>query len=423
LLGPKDQVGILAFDTAPQWASELQAAAEKGRIYERIAGMRAEGGTSILPALKTAVESLASGPPAKYKHIVLLTDGRDEPPIPPESYYEVLEQAAGSRITVSTVGVGSDADRTLLKEIAARGHGKEYFTADPKQIPQIFAKETITAGNSAVDNQLVSPRVWLPAPVLDGLDWPTAPPLNGHVRTRLKPTAEQGLVVDPGFEPLLAWWRTGLGMCTAFTSDAKNNWAEGWITDWPDGYSRFWAQVARHTMRSMDAAGAEIRIRRTGGRAEVTVDAMDPSGAFRNGAETRLDVIRDSPAGAVRVPLVQTAPGRYAGSFDAREEGVYLLTVSQSRDGQRLFCQTRGLAVGYPDEFRVRPPDQKLLEELARETGGRFRPEPETVFEPDDRTVPRREPLWPPLLAAAAVLLVIDVGLRRTAARAAAEST
>ena len=117
----------------------------------------------------------------------------------------------------------------------------------------------------------------------------------------------------------------------------------------------------------------------------------------------------------MRIAILHRWGDRPQHTFDAAVEGTYLLTVSLTHDGHTVL-QTRGLAVGYPEEYRLRPPDEPLLTDLARDTGGRFRPDPETVFAADEHTVLRREPLWPALLAAAAVLLVLDVGLRRTAA-------
>ena len=76
--------------------------------------------------------------------------------------------------------------------------------------------------------------------VLADIDFDTAPFLLGYVVTQPRPTAEVILATESG-DPLLAWWRYGLGMCVAFTSDAKNQWASEWMT-W-DGFSRFWAQV------------------------------------------------------------------------------------------------------------------------------------------------------------------------------------
>ena len=200
-------------------------------------------------------------------------------------------------------------------------------------------------------------------------------------------------------------------MCTAFTGNVNSKWAGGWIAEWPGGYAKFWAQVVRHTMRQPDARGVEVRLAVNGGRARIFLDAADPDGHYVNGAD--VDVTVQDPAGRhLTIPLPQTAPGRYAADFNVTE-GDHFLMLRARRDGRDLFHQTRGLAVGYPDELRLRPTDEALLEELARESGGRYRPEPETVFDLDGRKARRSVPLWPYLLAAAAVLFAIDVGLRR----------
>jgi hypothetical protein len=87
--------------------------------------------------------------------------------------------------------------------------------------------------------------------------------------------------------------------------------------------------------------------------------------------------------------------------------------ISQTKDSQLIGRQTRGLAVGYPDELRLRPTNTELLRSIAGATGGKFDAGPEAVFDPPERTAPRAEPLWPYLAAAAACLFVLDVALRR----------
>ena len=141
-----------------------------------------------------------------------------------------------------------------------------YLTDDPANIPQIFAKETVTASKSAIDEQPFMPQVVRTTQALADLDLETAPFLLGYVMTRPKPTSEVILATEKG-DPLLVWWRYGLGMTVAFTSDAKARWAAEWLT-WP-GYSKFWAQVVRHAMRKSDAKGVAVEIapaRRQGDR-------------------------------------------------------------------------------------------------------------------------------------------------------------
>ncbi len=122
-------------------------------------------------------------------------------------------------------------------------------------MPQIFAKETVTASKSAIDEQPFVPQTIRATHALKDIDLDSAPFLLGYVMTRPKPTSEVILATEKG-DPLLAWWRYGLGMTAAFTSDAKSRWAAEWLT-WP-GYGKFWTQVVRQTMRKNDTRGIQV---------------------------------------------------------------------------------------------------------------------------------------------------------------------
>ncbi|MBI3865290.1 MAG: VWA domain-containing protein [Planctomycetia bacterium] len=404
LLGPSDKIGVIAFEGETFWISEVQPASNKSRIMDDISRIEAGGGTVMYPAMESAYEAL-QGTVAKLKHVIILTDGISSP----GDFEGLAATMVGARITVSTVAVGNDADKNLLEEIARIGQGRHYFTDDPSAVPQIFAKETVTASKSAINEQPFVPQVIRPTQALADIDFATAPFLLGYVMTRPKPTCEFILASEKG-DPLLAWWRYGLGMTVAFTSDAKSRWAAEWLT-WPE-FSKFWAQVVRHTMRKNEAKGVTVDVSRKGNRATVTVDAIDPAGRFLNQAETDLTVI-DPQFGNHKLTLAQTAPGRYSGHFETPQSGAYHLDLTQKQSGRALYHQTRGLMVGYPDELRLRPTNEDLLKTVARVSGGEFSPQPEQVFAAGDKTADRATPLWPWLVLTATIVLVLDVALRR----------
>ena len=87
--------------------------------------------------------------------------------------------------------------------------------------------------------------------------------------------------------------------------------------------------------------------------------------------------------------MIQTAPGRYQVEFDTTRQGEYHLEFSQKNAGQIVSRQSRGLAVGYPDELRIKPTNRDLLRDLAIAGGGRFDLPAEAVFAPSDRVVSR----------------------------------
>ncbi|HEV3120357.1 MAG TPA: FixH family protein, partial [Isosphaeraceae bacterium] len=404
LLGANDKVGVIAFEGEAYWVSEVHPCSDKAFVLDRISSIEAGGGTAMYPAMEEAYEALQKAV-AKLKHVIILTDGISAP----GDFEGITQTMAGARITVSTVGMGEGADRELLELIARIGGGRNYFVEDPFTIPQVFAKETVAASKSALNEQPFLAQVVRPTQALSEIDFAGAPFLLGYVVTRPKATSEVILAAETG-DPLLAWWRYGLGICVAFTSDAKSRWAAEWLS-WP-GFGKFWAQIVRYAMRKSEAKGITMQVNLKARHATVALDATDPAGRYLNGAETELTVI-DPQFGNRKLPMTQTAPGRYTTEFDTPQQGAYHLEFTQKSDGKLLYNQSRGLAVGYPDELRLRPTNTDLLQSLARLTGGQYDPKPAAVFAATDRQALRATPLWPFLIAAAAFLFVADVALRR----------
>ncbi len=404
LLGPKDKVGVIAFDGDLFWIAEIQAASNKAQIIDKISAIEAGGGTVMGPPLEGAKEALASTP-AKLKHVICLTDGVSEP----ADFEGIAQSMAQAKITCSTVAVGDDCDFKLLEEIARVGGGRYYHSEDPANIPQIFAKETVTASKSAINEQPFNPILSRPTQVLADIKFDESPFLLGYVTTRPKPTSEMILTSEKG-DPLLSWWRYGLGMSVAFTSDAKSRWAAEWL-GWP-GYSKFWAQIVRHAMRKSDAKGVFVQMDLKDRKAMVTLDAVKTDGKFLNDATTELTLL-DPQGGETKVAMSMTAPGRYAGEFPADKPGTYHVQMTQQSKSAPAMMQTRGLVVNYDDELRIRPTDEAFLQSLSTLSGGQFKPEPEVIFAADERTASRALPLWPWLVLVAAVIFLADVALRR----------
>jgi Ca-activated chloride channel homolog len=404
LLSVRDQVGVIAFDGSSYVVCPVQGAAAGMSIDGSIASIAAGGGTSIYPAMCDAYDQLTTAQ-AKLKHVILLTDGHSEP----GDFEGIAQRMADSRITVSTVGVGGGADHNLLAAIAKTGQGRCYSCDDPQAIPQIFAKETMTASKSAIHEIPFLPQLITPTEALAGLEIEAAPPLLGFVVTRPKPTSQFILATESG-EPLLVWWRYGLGMSGAFTSDAKSRWAAEWVA-WPE-FAPFWSQVVRHMMRKSDVRGTNVEIQRFGDHTQVILDAADETGTYLSGAEGRLTVIGPDLS-QEEILLEQVAAGRYTATIPTDQRGDYHIQLGLDSGSRTILNQSRGLTVGYPDELRLRPTNTELLTRIAETTGGRFNPVVSELFEPDDRKARRAVALWPWLLTIAAILFVMDVALRR----------
>ena len=404
LLGRRDKIGVVAFDGSPFWISEMHDASDKQYLSNQIGSITAGGGTNLYPALEQAYFALTETT-AKLKHVIVLSDGQSQD----GDWYGIASAMRADRITVSTVGIGSGADMNLLGNLANWGGGREYFTQDPYNIPQIFAKETVTASKSAIIDEPFIPQYVKPTQVLIGIDLELAPFLLGYVATQPRPTAEIFLVSHRG-DPLLASWQYGLGKSVAFTSDAKARWASDWL-EWP-GYGKFWAQLVRYTMRKATLSNFQAEISQEKGVAHLAIDALDDAGDFLNELDNEISLISPDLK-KKELTVTQTAPGRYELDFPTQDVGPYFLNIMQRQAGEIVNTQVAGTVVSYPQEYLVHNANDSLLTQLAAVSNGKFNASPEDAFRPPEEPVVLRVHLWRPFLITALFLLLMDIVLRR----------
>ncbi len=413
-LGPDDLIGVIAFDSVAQPLVRLQRAANRLRISTDISRLRAGGGTAILPALREAFAALDAAH-AKVKHVILLTDGQALYDGIPEQVREMVEH----KITISAVGVGGEADRSLLTTIAQRGQGRFYFTKDADGVPKIFLTETNEIARRSLVEETTKVRIVKAAELFAGTAVESAPALGGYVAVRMKPGGELLLAAAKG-DPLLARRRDGLGQAAIWTSDAKNRWATDWLR-WA-GFSRFFAQLVRSTMRPALAGdgGYPTSIELDPPMARVIVDATGPDDRFVSGLEGTVErvepgAIRGGPSSA-RQTLVEVAPGRYQAELRVDQAGPQLLRTVLRRDGAEISRSMTAISPPPSREHSAAPPDLALLESLGSATGGRLDPSPPTIFSAALQTSGKlisRRPLWPNTLWIALLLLVVDLAARR----------
>ncbi len=404
LLSPQDYVGVVAFDSEAFWVVPMQSAADKASVEDKIATIQAGGGTNIAPGMEMAYEALSSCP-AKIKHVILMTDGVSVP----GPFYELTTKMASDQITVSTVGVGSDADQNLLTQMAEWGNGRFYFTDNPQNIPQIFARETMSASKSSLQETPFQVKVVRPADFLAGVPLDTAPFLLGQVLVKAKPTAELWLDSERG-DPLLATWRYGLGQTAAFTSDARNRWAVEWLR-W-EGFGKFWVQLTRKLRRPAALKNFPATIARENNGFRLKVDAVNEAGDFVSDLQGEAVVV--APDGTQKkYSLNLFVPGQLETFWPASQKGSYHAQILLKRNGEMVEQQYVSGTVGYPDEFSLKPPDEAKLRALATGTGGKFNPAPEDILKGDSRQADVERELWPWLLLAALLVFVGDVAARR----------
>ena len=409
-LNPFDRVGLLAFDADWVWAVPLTDAGDTVAIAADLSTLAPGGGTIMYPALEEA-DRILEGASTPLKHVIVLTDGLTNA----GDFQALVKRMARRKITVSTVAVGEDADAVLLQEIARWGGGRTYATSDPRDVPQIFMMETKLAAQGLLVEQSFVPRAVSAGESVRGITLGSMPAMKGFVLTYMKTGAEMTLSALYG-APLLATWHYGLGRTAAFTSDFQGRWSAA-LLGW-DQFPRFAAQLVRWIEKPSDSGILHPRIEIAAGKAAVTVDAWDPTGAFSNGL--RINGILLGPQGdRTEFGVPQTGPGLYEATLPADSVGDYTLTLSARLGDTAGAPITLGASVPYSDEYRMIGVNTDLVDRMASDTGGR-------VISPEDDTqaladLLRREPgaassgdtAWRFLLLAALLLFFLDIVVRR----------
>jgi Mg-chelatase subunit ChlD len=399
-LAADDKVGVLAFGTENDWVTEIVPVGDKAELKRRIATLEAEGQTDMYPALEKAYLALELAD-ADRRHAIVLTDGVSTP----GDFGKIAARMAEAGITVSTVSISPGAEQQILKDISRIAGGQHYHCDDAADIVSILVRDTRRVETAAVE---FAPIVHQALP---GLDVSGAPPLLGYA-----PTSPHGgahlLLRTEGGDPLLAWRRHGRGMTIAFPADVKDRFAARWQT-W-SGFDPFWTRVLSYARRrSWDEF--RVSITREGRRATVALDLLDspPDMAPPMASIQAYDAAGSPAARPLRLPMARTAPNRFAAEFPLSLGGIYSATVEFIAEDGQPKRETVGLAFDYDDEFRLGPADESLLRNVVQQTGGRFAPSPRDVAA--GKIEPRSTPtaLWPYFVLAAAVLLALEVLVRR----------
>lgn len=397
-LRPIDQIGILIFDNSFRWLVPIRKADDARAINALIAGVNADGGTQIAPALTEGYQKILPVE-ATYRHILLLTDGISEE----GNSYALAREAKQHQVTISTIGLGADVHREYLEMVANLAEGRFYFLKEPSGLEQIVLRDVMEhTGTTAVEKALTA-QVAMPTEILEGLSIESAPPLRGYVRFEAKPSAETILRFDKR-EPLLVRWQYGLGRSAVFTSDAKARWASGWIY-WK-GFDKFWTNLGRDLLPHTQAGEASVEYDSANG---------DLVANYRLGAG--VDEPKEVPA------IYVLGTDGFKKEMDVRKVGAGVYRGRLAIGSRQGLFRVRPLAdtPAFPEVGLYRPEvelseygsNQTLLKQVAEFTGGRFEPAPNSVFDAGGRTLASTLQLWPGLLALAVLANLVELVLRK----------
>ncbi|MCB9932603.1 MAG: VWA domain-containing protein [Planctomycetes bacterium] len=406
--------GMLAVDTKGDWVVPLAPLKDKDAAVNLARGNQVGGGgIDVDVAIREAVAALRATK-AITKHVVIFGDGADVDR--QEGMLELVEKVhLEEMITFSTICLGRGKDEGFLRSLAQLGGGRYFLVTDANDLPAVFSREAALSAGNFIREEEFRPWHGLPGSLTEGVDFEKAPapPLLGYVAATARPEAHVWLWADEDKErPLLATWNIELGKSLAFTSDARDRWADRWLA-W-DSFDELWLRWIKHLLpepERIEGVESEWSVNRIG--PVLTLSFFDEAGnprALDNPIAELTNADGSSSPGAV----LPVGSGSYRVQFSRSGSGGYAATVRERPEGGEERPAAREHQIFVPlDELMARPADEAGLRAMAESSGGRLIGGPREIL--DASAEGGFRVVWPfsGLLWTAVTGLFLGIGARR----------
>jgi uncharacterized membrane protein len=420
-LGPFDEVGVIAVDSAAHVVSPLTAASEKEAICNQARMIASMGGGIFTYTALVSAATMVQQSDKGTRHIVLFADAADAEE--PGEYQRLLERIQPLGITVSVIGLGADTDpdAEFLKDVALRGGGRALFTTSAEELPRLFAQEAITVARSSFVEELTQVRTVSDMVLLGELPSSSFPSVDGFNLTYLRPGATLASVTtDEHRAPILAFWHRGLGRIASLAVEVDGQFSQR-LNSWPD-FSGFTVGLGRWLLGGDPPLDAQATLDRRGGEGIVRVE-LDPNRARGTAADTRAAtaaIVVPGDSATQRLDMKWVGESTLEARFPVQRAGTYLGAV-RLPDGAVL--PLAPISLPYSPEFEPRPDPQegyKTLTEMARTSGGVERTGWDDAFSPAGLRDRQIRDLLLPLTLLVLLLHVGEIAGRRLLAFATA---
>jgi len=135
---PQNRAAIFGFTTTARTIHNLTALHDKEAVKTSLNSILSNGGTDIYRGLEAAVREIEEKNNISYSPIiVLMTDGQDNYKF--TDYMPLIDRANAKGVTIFAIGLGSDVNATLLRQICDNtGGGVYYYAENAGALPFIF---------------------------------------------------------------------------------------------------------------------------------------------------------------------------------------------------------------------------------------------------------------------------------------------
>jgi hypothetical protein len=425
-LGPYDEVGVLAVDSVAHEISPLVSAEDTASICGRVRTIRSMGGgIFVYTALATAAKMIQESNKGT-RHIVLFADAADSEE--PGDYKRLLDTIAPLGITVSVIGLGTeaDSDASFLKDIAMRGNGRIYFTNNVEDLPRLFAEEAITVARSSFIDEPTAAHALADMVLLGELPSSKFPDVDGYNLSYLRPGATMAVMTDDDYHaPLLSFWHRGLGRVAALTLEVDGKYS-GRLNRWKD-FGGFTTGLGRWLLGGDPPQGMRATMEREGGEGIVRLE-LDPDRSRGGPDDVRSATAAIAAPGdsamdpGKRLNLTWTGENSLEARFPVQKLGIFLGAVDL---GKGRFLPLPPLTLPYSPEYepRLDPTEgRQTLLEIARISGGTERTAWDGVFSASLLKRRQVRDLVIPLVLLLLLLHLAEIAGRRLYFFAAAET-
>lgn len=427
VLRPTDFVALASVDTETHWDIPLGPQSRLPEYREAVRRVPpGGGGIYVYTALKDAYAALESQR-TPIRHVILFSDTADSEQQTDGCTYDygehcgtgktaetLAKEARRKGITTTVVGIGDESaqDTPFLRRLASSSGGRFYITEEGTDLRRIFLSETRVLAQSNLREKKVKVVRAGSHAALEGVDVEKLPQLGAYVETARRSGADTALVLPDG-RPMFATWRYGLGKSGAITTDLT----EGWGNEWASSHvsQQLLRQTLRFLLRQSDARRADAVVSIKDRAVEVDIEL--PPDASTTAAPAMMDVYAVEKSGTshkIPMKIEQRGPGHWVARGRSNGEP---LVIARARDGRgALMAESVGREDRSP-EITGNGADMYLASTLARVGDGRVSPEPVQTLLRTSKPANTLVATWPFALVAAALLVMLDLVLRRMSER------
>ncbi|HEY1684201.1 MAG TPA: VWA domain-containing protein [Tepidisphaeraceae bacterium] len=406
------RLAVIAFEWQPHVVVPPTPITQRQDIATKIDSIACGGGTVMYPAIQKGLETLHNMGGDKY--LIVLTDGDSAPPPDGDQWSNLSFQALKDGVSWTSIGVGSDADQNLLRNLATGAGGRYAYCNTVDQIPKVFIDraKAIRRNTQAVQTAF-SPIVGPDLSDLRSLSSTKFPSLLGSNLAEILPGSRTLLLTDKR-NPLLTSWQFGAGKVFAFTSDAKNLWAKSWLAS--PIFSKFWTTLVSSVARPHEPMHATEKTISQGNHFVLAYHVRSANGEIAENLAAHVSVQPPIP----QAPEVSTPqPGEYKITLDLpSDDQSHSVDVTLQSAAQGTIHHRAILTAPKSAELSATGPDWQSCQEIAAAGNGICSADPSVIAaairsEPPNQSFLRRTSLWPWFVAIMLILWPVDVLLRK----------